>query len=201
VLLFKIKYIVKSNHKKVSLYSNKIKVKLYSMKKYYTLLFICLLCFPIVQAQEIFINEQDDSTTIYELDDVRRITFENNEFVLLLFDGNEFSFSLGSIANYRYNDDVFSTENFLHQANNWGLNIYPNPSTSMVNVSFNLVDPMYIYYTITDMQGKLLIKKDLSYVTQGSNIFSISMSDLASGVYLFKMQGQDVSISSKIIKQ
>jgi len=169
-------------------------------KYFYLTALFCLLNFNLVISQSIFVNNQDQTSSSYSIEDVQRLTFENNQMILRLFNGTEFSFDLTDLDNYRYEDETMSTENFLAQANAWELTTYPNPSKDMVNISFNLIDASPITYQIFDIKGRKILEKKLPMLSQGKNNIEVSLGHLASGTYLLQLATDRVKISRKLIK-
>lgn len=170
-------------------------------KAYITLIIgFCCLNFNLTNAQYIFVNNQDLTFSSYSIEEVQRLTFENNQMILRLFDGTEFSFDLSDLANYRYDDQSMSTEDFLAEANAWDLSVYPNPSKNMVNISFNLIDASPITYQVFDIKGRKLLEKKLHMLSEGQNNIEVSLGHLPEGFYLLQLANERVKISRKLIK-
>lgn len=172
-------------------------------KKFHLAYFVLFLLFLFPKeliSQNIFVNNQDQTSSSYSIEEVQRLTFEDNQMILRLFDGTEFNFSLSELANYQYNDQTMSTETFLAQANAWELNVYPNPTKDVVNISFNLLDASQISYIVFDIKGRKVMEKKLPMLDQGKNNIDISLGDLASGTYLIQLATEHVKISRKLIK-
>lgn len=172
------------------------------MKKSYSYLIIlfCLLNCNLTNAQNIFVNNQDQTSSSYSIEEVQRLTFENDQLILRLFSGTEFSFSLSNLANYRYGDQTLNTESFLAEANAWDLNIYPNPSKDVVNISFNLLEATSVTYQVFDLKGRKMIERKLPMLAKGKNNIEFSLKLLSSGTYLIQLATERVKISRKLIK-
>jgi hypothetical protein len=66
------------------------------------------------------------------------------------------------------------------------LNVYPNPATDVVSISYSTVGNENVSYRMTDLSGKSVIVRDLG-VRNGSQIENIDLSNLASGMYILEI--------------
>lgn len=83
---------------------------------------------------------------------------------------------------------TLGTEDFLLA----GINIYPNPVLTTVNVALTVND---VTYKLTAVNGQVLQKGSLK---NGNN--SIEMSNLSKGLYFLSIQTNDGVMTKKIIK-
>lgn len=66
------------------------------------------------------------------------------------------------------------------------LNIYPNPTTDVINVAYYSVKPTSIKVLISDVQGRLVVEKNQPLII-GHNEFTIPVNSLATGRYSVKL--------------
>ncbi len=76
----------------------------------------------------------------------------------------------------------------------------PNPATNYVTVTFTAQTQGVNEISITDMQGKILMRKSAT-ATIGSNRVSLDVSSLSKGVYLLKLQSSSEVKVKKIVKE
>ncbi|MBS1773728.1 MAG: zinc-dependent metalloprotease [Bacteroidetes bacterium] len=76
------------------------------------------------------------------------------------------------------------------------INIYPNPATKQVTLKFNAYTTGNTEVEVTDILGKVVFKKELSY-TQGSNSIVLDVSSWSKGVYYLSIDNNN----SKLIVQ
>jgi hypothetical protein len=81
---------------------------------------------------------------------------------------------------------------------NAGINIFPNPANTEVNVQMNVNDPANIEFTLIDLVGQTLIDRNL-YFTAGVNSEKIDLSNLSNGIYLLKMRNGASVYTNKLI--
>lgn len=170
------------------------------IKRKTALLIVSVLCAFGLDAQNLYVNNDDGSTSTYSIGDVRRITIEEPNLVVLLFNGDSFSFPLEDLANYQYDETFLNVDNTVSIINNWQLNIYPNPVEEELNLDFTLKEPTDISYNITDLNGKVITEKNLGKLNSGEHIYSISTDDLSKGGYFVNVSKGGAIYSKKIIK-
>ncbi|MBT6746965.1 MAG: T9SS type A sorting domain-containing protein, partial [Flavobacteriales bacterium] len=81
-------------------------------------------------------------------------------------------------------------------------NVFPNPTNENVNVFFELEQTAIVYIDLYDSKGALVKNMYIDQAKSGENLFTFSISPLAIGSYVLKINTDDESIlSEKIIKQ
>ena len=90
---------------------------------------------------------------------------------------------------------VFSTINDLFITN-----IYPNPATSQVSISWNARSAGNTIAKVFDISGKKMISQKL-VTFPGMNLHQLQVSSLSKGTYLLKLEKDGVTIVSEITKQ
>ncbi len=92
-------------------------------------------------------------------------------------------FSYLGIEEYLFNSEV---------------NIYPNPATDHVNISFISYDEFTFDLIITDMTGRQLIE-EVHNAGIGNNEFRSDVNGLQQGIYLLSLRGETSAVNYKII--
>jgi hypothetical protein len=82
---------------------------------------------------------------------------------------------------------------------NNSVSIYPNPSfTGKVNIQIESSFNQEVFISVLNIIGQELFYQQLS-VKSGNNIFSVDLSTKDNGIYFFKLQNEDNSLTRKII--
>ena len=76
------------------------------------------------------------------------------------------------------------------------INIYPNPTADIVNVTF--AAGIYQSLNIIDLSGKVLVKKNILPAENNANV---SLSTLPNAVYVLQLTGKNGTISKQIVKK
>lgn len=74
-----------------------------------------------------------------------------------------------------------------------GIGISPNPTTNLVKLSFYSSNSGQAELVITDLQGRIVSQKELSYKV-GNNVFQLDVSSLVGGMYILSMQSQQIKL-------
>lgn len=85
----------------------------------------------------------------------------------------------------------------IEQTNNGGLlNVYPNPATTTVNVSWPIASTgSAAKVTVTDLQGRVVISSTLNNF---SGVETLNVSDLNAGLYMVEVSAGEVTMSQKL---
>jgi hypothetical protein len=78
------------------------------------------------------------------------------------------------------------------------LNVFPNPATDKLNISFNSTVSDNFQFTLFDITGKTLINQNIKS-TIGENKTTIDVSELDNGIYFYTISNSIISQSNKII--
>jgi len=80
-----------------------------------------------------------------------------------------------------------------------GLNIYPNPSSSNVNISFNLTEKQNVSVNVVDMLGRTVESMPSQQYASGETVLTIGNKTYQSGVYFVNININGQQIAKKII--
>ena len=163
--------------------------------------FSAILISTISFSQKIHFHYTDSTQSSYGLEDVRKITFDGDLMNLHLLDGTLYAWNVSTIGHYKYEETALNTQELLNKANAWNLAVFPNPTSTNLNVSFNLpkVDDMSI--ALYDLQGKVVLDKQLGTKATGKHQEAINISAIPNGVYVCRISGKQNSITKQIIKK
>jgi len=165
------------------------------------LIVLFILSGSTIYGQEIHFDYTDGTHGTYALEDVRKITFSGDVMNLHLLDGSEYSWNVSTISKYEYEETAVNTQEFLDKANAWDLAIFPNPTSTNLNVSFNSPQADDISITLYDLQGKVVLEKNLGTTAVGKHQQVLDISALTNGVYVCKISGGNNSVTKQIIKK
>lgn len=77
------------------------------------------------------------------------------------------------------------------------LNVYPNPSNGIMNITFDNYNSSECVVMIKDMTGKTVYSENRS-LNSGSNTLDLSVTDLQKGLYILEIQTAEGLVNSKI---
>lgn len=138
-----------------------------------------------VKAQDINFNFYNSNSQSYNIEDIRKITFDNNLMILHLNDGSIFTIDTETIEGNSY-----TQSSALSNINDLQINVFPNPVQNELNVSVSSDKPVTI--TILDQNAKTIIE---------TNNSTIDVSNLTPATYIVIVKVNHISKSFKLIKQ
>jgi hypothetical protein len=154
---------------------------------------------PLLAAQSVHFNYTDGTLASYNLEDVKKITFDSDVMNLHLQDGSFFSWNVSTIGFYQYDETTINTSELINLANAWEVGIFPNPTSTYLNVRFNLPHETEISISLFDVQGKLILTKDLGEKKSGEHIETLDLKNLAQGKYVCRISSPQNAISKQVI--
>lgn len=164
------------------------------------LLAAAMLIGTMSYAQSVYFNYTDGTNATYNLQDVRKITFNADVMQLKLWDGSLYEWNVSTIGYYQYDETNVNTQEWLNQANAWQVRLFPNPTSTVLNVRFQLPKEDQVSISLSDLQGKLLMTKNIGTKTAGEHLETLDLSGLPQGNYLCRISGQQQTITKQVIK-
>ena len=165
------------------------------------LLGVTLLLSNLNYAQNIHFNYTNGSSANYNLDDVRKITFDADVMNLYLWDGSIYSWNVSTIENYNYEESPSNIQELLNKANAWDFSVSPNPTNTFLNIHFNLPKADEVLIGLYDMNGKLIMEKNLGSKVAGEYQEQLDLTTIPQGTYICRTSGVQNIITKKVIKQ
>ena len=95
-------------------------------------------------------------------------------------------------------------------AGNWGINeidgvanfnVYPNPSTDNVTISYALESSSAMKVTITDLNGNVIETISSAMQNAGIQKMNVSTESYAAGVYFVQIENENGVATTKFVKQ
>jgi hypothetical protein len=166
-----------------------------------TLLGFAMLMGIMSHSQSVHFNFTDGTNGSYNLEDVRKLTFDANVMNLHLLDGSVYAWNVSTIGYFQYDESSLNIQEWLSKTNAWELNIFPNPTSSTLTVRFNLPQSDQVSIKLHDMQGKLILSKNLGAKESGKHQEIIDLTNIAQGTYVCRISGQQNEITKQVIKQ
>lgn len=169
--------------------------------KYLTLIQMLVFWIGSLNAQEVNIHFSFGTNLSYNLEDVRKITFEGDEMNLQLWDGSEYSWNVSTVNYYEYQGLVTNLEVFSLNNNSLNVKLFPNPVEELLNVLFQVSEADEFVLSLIDLSGKVLIVRNLGNKAPGDYLETIDLNEFPKGIYICKIGGKRTSAAQRIIKQ
>lgn len=75
--------------------------------------------------------------------------------------------------------------------------LYPNPAKDVVNLKMDFNESTSVSLLVSNLTGKVVYQQSINFT--GSTFQQIDISQLPQGVYLFRLEGENISVSKKVI--
>lgn len=75
--------------------------------------------------------------------------------------------------------------------------LYPNPANDVVNLKMDYDESVAVSLNVSDLTGKVIRQQNIQF--EGSTIQQIDLSNLPQGVYVFRLEGANISVSKKVV--
>ena len=86
------------------------------------------------------------------------------------------------------------------ETNDRDFNIYPNPASAETTLSFTVESSENVVVTIVNMNGQIMLKKDLGSLSLGENRVKLNISNLENGLYHCQLSNiVNVKASEKLL--
>jgi hypothetical protein len=79
------------------------------------------------------------------------------------------------------------------------INIYPNPTSEIINIAFNISETDYINLLLFDINGQLVKTIDQGQKITGTYSYQIDLSQQNSGIYFVVLKTKERKYLQKII--
>ena len=150
----------------------------------------------------IYFSYNDGSQNSYALQDVRKLDFNGDDINLHLNDGSVFTWNVNTIGYYDYNTNTsLNIDDMLHKANDWDVNVFPNPSDGHQTLKLKLPQATELSFSIMDISGKKIIQQQLGSLSKGEHSIPLEWSNAAAGSYSIILNSKDFSVTKKLIKK
>ncbi len=96
--------------------------------------------------------------------------------------------------------DPTAIVNETHETLISNVNLYPNPTSDVLNIDLELMADADIQLRVMDISGKLVFDRNIT-TTEGSNKITIQSSDLPAGVYVMSIVAETEMITKRFVVQ
>ena len=77
--------------------------------------------------------------------------------------------------------------------------IYPNPASDHITLTIKAKDSEAMVFTLCDLNGKVILQKELASLVQGENMIRLDLSAIESGSYICRLKGDENTNATQIL--
>lgn len=178
--------------------TRKVLLKYLFSRRLLSLLLLLATGLTGLQAQSLYVRDNSGTQINFALTDIRAITFPQSKVEVNKTDGSTSSFSFSDIQYLSFSN--FTTDvNLIADRQQAGLQLYPNPVSNRLRITFGSEKNGYVQLSVINLQGKVLQKQNIACY-EGANIAEMPVSGLKQGIYLFRFQNREKTETIKFLK-
>lgn len=165
----------------------------------YLLCFVLFLLASSAQAQNIYINFSDGSSSSYPLSSVEKITYAGNDMIVHFDNNTTLSWNVLEIENYTYKEltSIRATSNAFKS-----FEISPNPIIDHANVVFTARTKGEVSIEVFSVDGSL-VSSSITFA-EANEPTEVQLNDLEQiqhGIYFCRINMGNSSLTEKLIKK
>jgi hypothetical protein len=157
-----------------------------------------LVCSPLLKSQSVFFSYSNGTNGTYSLNDVKRMTFNNNIMNLELNDGTSYQWNISDIVSFRYNE-VTGVGAVLQGLNGLDVKLFPNPNNGSFQLAYKLPKQTNIEVSIYSTDGKLIKTLYKGQQSAGEQRINASITEIPKGVYTCRIEADGFAVNKKMI--
>lgn len=97
-----------------------------------------------------------------------------------------------------FGDIVSAIDDPALSETDWTMNVFPNPVSETINVSFDLVNAADLHFRIIDLSGKTIAQSNATSFVPGPSKYSMNVSSLNAGMYLMTIESNQSILGRRI---
>ena len=164
------------------------------MKKKFLLTLIAFVLTGSISAQNMYVKKNDNTQTVYSIQEVRKLTFTSGNLVITPNSGTPDQIPLNDLRYVSFQDYTVSVEEYK---TDYSISLYPNPVKDLLDLKIETGNLHNVSYQIFNMNGQLITHGDIH-----GNAAQIDMTLLPASLYMLKiMQNNEDLKTFKIVKQ
>ncbi len=167
------------------------------MKKNILLLALLLLSSMGINAQNLVVTLTNASIETFPISSIKSIKFGNSTMILNELNGTVTTWDISDINNYDFSNSVGLNDQM--NIENSTLQLFPNPSSNLVNIQFSGVQVGNIVIDILDVNGKQ-IQEVYRGAHEGQQTYQW-LSNSVMGIYFCRISTDKKVITKPIIIQ
>jgi len=167
---------------------------------------LVLLCFLVTgaaaNAQDLNVYFYDQTSTTFEIEEVRSLTFSADSLNVTTTDGVVHSWSFNFVNYYNYKTIKVPNSTADISKSTTSLLVYPNPSSGVLNLSFTNLDAQKgqsYDIVVYDQTGKITLNQ--SYVSGSGAIEKkqLDLATLSNGTYICEVRMKNYTVKQSFI--
>ena len=147
-----------------------------------------------LNAQNMYVNEKNGTQTTFSINEIRKLTFANDNIDINKNDNSTESFALVDIQHINFintnnvNEEYMERNSFL---------LFPNPANNIVNIHCNNLDKEAVKVEVYNSKGIMVLQE---LIFQNNETIQINISNLNAGIYFIHFNNNDIIETKRLFK-
>ncbi len=120
------------------------------------------------------------------------------EYYAVIYGNNDIAFEGGSFGSHERNEFSYYFVGVNEIAAFTDVNVYPNPATDFLNVSFELRENTGVTVELFDISGKKVFVENAGKSSAGTKHFTLNTANLRAGLYILNVRAGGYSFAKKV---
>jgi len=159
---------------------------------------VVILTSLAMKAQNVYFSYTDSTNGTYSLNDVRRMTFNNNLMNLEMNDGTNYQWNINNVVSFRYNE-VTGIGEVIKGLNGLDVKLFPNPNSGSFQLAYKLPKETHIEVSLYSTDGKLVKTLYTGQQNLGEQKINVILSEIPKGIYTCYIEAEGFSVNKKMI--
>ena len=167
-----------------------------------TTLLTLTFCIGIAHGQiSMFVHQNNSSTDIYNIDNVRKITFDSGMNVHP-HSGTASNYNIDDVRKLTFEPGVITSIETPKRLTS-SLRTYPNPTNNQLNIEYSLSAESDVSITLFNIKGDMARHMDMGSKSEGIHTFQLDLSNnrLSPGIFVMQLKTNNSIQTNKIIIQ
>ena len=167
-----------------------------------TILSFCISILTLSLSGQIsmFVHQHNSSTDSYNIDDVRKITFDSGMNVHP-HTGTITNYVIDDVRKITFDNSVVTSNGITDDISSY-FRSYPNPASDHVNIEYSLTDESEVLLEVYNINGTLVSYFDLGKSSAGQHHFKWTNEQrLSTGIYILKLKTEEFIKTNRLVIQ
>ena len=162
--------------------------------------FVSIVTLSLSGQVSMFVHQHNSTTDSYNIDDVRKITFDSGMNVHP-HTGTITNYVIDDVRKITFDNSVVTSNEITDDISSY-FRSYPNPASDHVNIEYSLNDDSEVILELYNINGTLVSFHDLGKISAGNHHFKWTNEQrLSTGIYILKLKTDEFIKTNRLVIQ
>jgi hypothetical protein len=163
-------------------------------------LFVSIITISLSGQISMFVHQHNSATDDYQIDDVRKITFDNGMNVHP-HSGTTTNYVIDDVRKITFDNSVVTSNGVTDDISS-SFRSYPNPASDQINIEYSLTDVSGVLLEVYNINGTLVKSFNIGEKSSGNHHFLWTCEQrLSTGIYILKLKTDEFIKTNRLVIQ